>query len=118
MARTAGRKGRSWRECQAVVRARSDTCVLCGHGGARDVNHDLGLEQARALGVANDPDHCSPIHGVTSRCPTCPPRWSPRLQTNVQPSCNGILGKRSIAEYRAGRTLRKKPVLVRPDRDW
>jgi hypothetical protein len=97
-ARTSGRKGRGWRECQAVVRARSDICCWCGHPAALDVNHDLGLVEARALGVANDPDYCSPIHGIRSRCPVCPKRWSPRLKTYVRRACNSELGNRPLHE--------------------
>ena len=103
MARTAGRKGASWRKCQTVVRARSDICCWCGHPGANDVNHDLGLAAARALGVANDPDYCSPIHGATSGCPVCPRKRSRKAGRVVQRNCNGELGARPLAEALASR---------------
>lgn len=111
MARTAGRKGASWRKCQAVVRERDgDICVWCGHPGANDVNHNLGLARARALGLANDPNHCSPIHGATSGCPVCPPRRSRKAGRVVRRNCNGELGARPLAEALAATR--------RGDREW
>jgi hypothetical protein len=103
-AATAGRKGRGWRWCQTVVRARSDICCWCGHPGARDVNHDLGLAQARALGLANDPGYCSPIHGATSGCPLCPRRYSRKVGRYVRRNCNGELGARPLAQALAQRS--------------
>lgn len=100
---TAGRKGARWRACQEVVRSRSDICCWCGHGGARDVNHDLGLAVARQLGVANNPDYCSPIHGATSGCPVCPRRWSKKAHGVVSRNCNGQLGARPLAQALAQR---------------
>lgn len=111
LARTAGRKGASWRKCQTVVRARSDICCWCGHPGANDVNHDLGLAAARALGVANDPNHCSPIHGASSGCPVCPRRYSRKTKGMVRRNCNGELGARPLAEALALR-------VVAGDRQW
>lgn len=94
--RTAGRKGARWQRCRLIVLARSDICCWCGHPGAGDANHDLGLEVARSQGLANNPDYCSPIHGAFSPCPYCPARWSPKFKRLVQPNCNAILGARPL----------------------
>lgn len=97
-ARTAGRKGSAWRACQQAVRERDgDICVWCGHPGSGDTNHNLGLAAARELGLANDPQHCSPIHGSQSGCPVCPPVYSRNTKRWVRRNCNGEVGSRPLA---------------------
>ncbi|MGI5232873.1 hypothetical protein [Actinoallomurus sp. CA-142502] len=67
-----GRTGRPWRRARAQVLAASTVCVLCGHEGAGDVDHDPPLTVIRALGLDPcDPALLRPAHGSLSRCPTC-----------------------------------------------
>lgn len=92
--KSAGRCGAVWRRTQATVLSRSDICCFCGHPGADAVNHDDGwllAPQSR-----NDPDRCSPIHGVAG-CPYCKPRWSKKLRRLVPPACNSLVGARPLA---------------------
>lgn len=66
--RAEGAAGKALRE--AVLRTYGDTCWICQHGGARQVDH--------VESVADRPDleftlsNCRPAHGAPgNRCPVC-----------------------------------------------
>jgi 5-methylcytosine-specific restriction endonuclease McrA len=55
---------------QLVFRTYGSTCWLCGHGGARQVDHVESVTEhpERAWELSN----CRPAHGSPkNRCPTC-----------------------------------------------
>lgn len=77
MPRSKGRTGRPWRRVAQELRDSTDVCSICGHGGARTVDHDPPLKVLEALGLdprdrqflriahgSGDPRHPNP-------CPTC-----------------------------------------------
>jgi hypothetical protein len=77
MPRSKGREGRPWRRVKAEVLAASDVCWLCGHSGARTVDHDPPLHWLEANGLdPRDPQYLRVAHGSGSNvrpnpCPTC-----------------------------------------------
>jgi hypothetical protein len=77
MARSKGRTGRPWRRIAAQVRAATDICVICGHAGARTVDHDPPLRILETLGLdPRDPQYLRIAHGSgdarnPNPCPTC-----------------------------------------------
>lgn len=72
-ARTAGRKGRPWRRVrQQVLAEHAGICGLCGHGGARYVDHRIPIGKWRAMGGdPNDPANLQPAHGALNKCAEC-----------------------------------------------
>lgn len=76
VARWAGRSTRKWREVRRAVLDHSTVCHWCGHPGANAVDHHpipLTVLLRSSPELAEDPDHCAPIHGVEG-CPICPSR--------------------------------------------
>lgn len=72
VARTAGRKGRTWREAKAKLHSISTLCWWCGHEGAYEADHEPTRETLLSLGMdPNDLQYLRPIHGGSCRCPTC-----------------------------------------------
>ena len=68
VAKWAGRKGRPWERTRRAILARSNTCHLCGHEGAGEVDHII----PRSLGGNPvDPGNLAPAHGWKSPCPIC-----------------------------------------------
>jgi 5-methylcytosine-specific restriction endonuclease McrA len=73
------RTGHRFRTTAAAVLAESDLCWLCGHGGARTVDHIIPVKDWLARfgnyeGV-NQRSNLAPAHGQrgrqSNRCPTC-----------------------------------------------
>jgi hypothetical protein len=54
---------------QVVFATFGDTCHLCGHGGARQVDHVVSVLEAPSL--AWELSNCRPAHGTKNRCPIC-----------------------------------------------
>lgn len=73
-----GRTGRPWRRIRTAVLAASDVCWVCGHGGARAVDHVVPLSSG---GPPLDPGNLRPIHG-NEECPDC------------KVNCNAVKGDR------------------------
>ncbi|WP_084963737.1 HNH endonuclease [Thermoactinospora rubra] len=67
MPRSKGRGGRPWRRIRAQILAASQTCWICGHGGADTVDHVIPLTLG---GAPLDPANLRPAHGVKG-CPVC-----------------------------------------------
>lgn len=93
----AGRSTRHWREVvRPAVLGRSTICHWCGHGGANTVDHHpipLKVLLRSAPELAEDPNHCAPIHG-TEGCPVCPRQYSRRLKRMALRVCNGEKGSK------------------------
>lgn len=65
-----GAEGHRWEKFKRLVFATyGDVCVVCGHGGARDVDHVIPLTENPSLVFSLQ--NCRPIHGTKSRCPVC-----------------------------------------------
>ena len=63
-------EGRRWRAYRALVLAsKGDTCHLCGHGGARQLDHVISFLERPDLGW--DYANLEPCHGTRNRCPVC-----------------------------------------------
>lgn len=58
-------KARARREC---FERYGDTCWVCGHGGAREVDH---LDERARGGASYDLANLRPAHGSYSPCPVC-----------------------------------------------
>lgn len=72
VARTAGRKGRKYREAKAQLHAISTTCWLCGHGDAYEADHEPPRKVLLKLGLdPNSLEYMRPAHGSSCPCPTC-----------------------------------------------
>lgn len=73
MAASSGRKGRPWRRArEKTFEAYGDTCHLCQHYGAGDIDHVIPKETWKAMGGhLEDPANLRPAHGAESRCPVC-----------------------------------------------
>jgi hypothetical protein len=98
MPRGPGRDGRPWRRAAKAARAASDLCWLCGHHGARQVDHDPPLVELKQQGLdPNDPRFHKIAHGggnaqTDNPCPTCHRR------------CNQVKGvKRTLPKPRGSR---------------
>lgn len=102
MARSKGRTGRPWRRAAQAARDATDICWICGHAGARTVDHEPPLSVLEAHGLdPRDPQYLRIAHGSGGRqapnpCPTC------------RRYCNQLKGTRS------GFTL----PTVTPSRNW
>lgn len=60
-------RGRPWKRVRRRVLDDSDTCWLCGHLGADEVDHVIPI----SLGGAQlDPANLRPAHGIRG-CPFC-----------------------------------------------
>lgn len=73
MARSKGRTGRPWRRVAQALRDATDICVICGHGGARTVDHDPPLSVLEAAGLdPRDPQFLRIAHGAPNNpCHAC-----------------------------------------------
>lgn len=95
-----GRTTRHWREVvRPTVLGRSTVCHWCGHPGSRTVDHHpipLVILLRVSPELAEDPDHCAPIHGREG-CPLCPPRWSRKLRSMQPRRCNQEKGAKANA---------------------
>lgn len=99
---------------QLVFRTYGDVCIVCQHGGARQVDHLISVTERPDL--CWDLSNCRPIHGSPgNKCPVC------------FLNCNGIKGmgsveraRRIIAERIAEHAGKKPPPRVRdaPGRAW
>jgi 5-methylcytosine-specific restriction endonuclease McrA len=69
MGSSQGPNGHRYREARRAVLAQSDTCHLCGHGGADQADHLASRSLNPEIDVA-DPSNLAPAHGVKG-CPTC-----------------------------------------------
>ncbi|HEY6595939.1 MAG TPA: HNH endonuclease [Asanoa sp.] len=66
-----GRRGRPWRRLREMVFARDgDRCHVCGHHGAREIDH---LIRRADGGPPMDPNNLAPAHGTRSPCYLCEP---------------------------------------------
>lgn len=84
----------------AVLTAHGRICHTCGHGGAEECDHVIGVTAWRRRQLDGDPHHPSnlaPIHGQA--CPTCRKR------------CHQV---KTATEAYAGRATRKRPVEQHP----
>ena len=117
--------GHRWRIFkQLVTRTYGDTCMVCGHGGARQAGHVIPITERPDLtfSLAN----IRPVHGVPgNRCYQC-------SKNGI--NCNGIMGmgtveraRRIIAEKVAGKQGKDRPPapaappgreIPEPGRDW
>lgn len=59
---------RRWRTLRADTLAKTDICILCGHGGSTQGGHKL--PRATHPHLALDPTNVGSIHGPEG-CPTC-----------------------------------------------
>lgn len=73
MARSKGRTGRPWRRAAQALRDATNICVICGHGGARTIDHDPPLSVLEAEGLdPRLPEFLRIAHGAPDNpCPTC-----------------------------------------------
>lgn len=73
MPRSKGRTGRPWRRVAQALRDATDVCAICGHSGARTVDHDPPLSALEAHGLdPRDPQFLRIAHGAPRNpCPTC-----------------------------------------------
>lgn len=80
MSTTHGRSGRPWRRTRRLVFATyGRICHICRHdiepAQPGEVDHwPLTVDELRAAGLdPNNPAHCRPAHGTSSRCRVCLP---------------------------------------------
>jgi len=69
-----GRRGRPYLRGRAFVLAASEVCWICGHPGARTIDHVITVKECRERGLLhllNDPANMRPAHGAGNRCPEC-----------------------------------------------
>lgn len=108
-----------------AVRARwGDVCWLCGHGGARQVDHLIS--QTERPDLIWDVSNCRPAHGAPGNpCPVCTRLAGRKIH------CNQLRGwgsperaRRLITELTGGQsppvTGKARPPAVRPEtgREW
>lgn len=68
----AQRKGRPYRTAKANLQRRTQMCWLCGHTGARELDHEPALKILLAAGLdPNDEQYHRAAHGTSCPCPTC-----------------------------------------------
>jgi hypothetical protein len=84
------RDGQRYRTTAAQILAESDRCWLCGHGGARTIDHIVTVKNWLAqFGTYEGVNHLTnlaPAHGAPHNpCPTCAQH------------CNQLRGSRSLA---------------------
>lgn len=89
MPRIKGHNGRPYRRIRAQVLALSDTCGICGHPGADQVDC---IQPVSLGGSDTDPTNLRPSHGSSAPCPICPQRNGKRR------SCNQERGNRVTAK--------------------
>lgn len=69
------RNGHRYRTAVAELRARTDLCWICGHRGARTLDHLITVKMWGAMfdtydGI-NDPENTDIAHGTGNECPEC-----------------------------------------------
>lgn len=94
-----GRRGRSWRRVRARVLAKSTICILCGHPGSQDVNHNIPLSIAPELGETES--NLSPIHG-SNGCYFCPRRADGKTRKCNHEQGSGVLRAIPVVHVSAG----------------
>jgi 5-methylcytosine-specific restriction endonuclease McrA len=95
---------------QLVFRTYGDVCVVCGHGGARHVDHVISRTEwpEGAFELAN----CRPIHGAPGNpCPVCSARAGKNVHcNNIKSGMSLARAKRKVEEIVAGgQKTQKKP---------
>ncbi|BCJ45329.1 hypothetical protein GCM10010168_85980 [Actinoplanes ianthinogenes] len=66
------RKGRPYRRAKQALQDATQTCWLCGHHGARELDHEPPLSRLLDLGLDPlDPQYHKAAHGTSCPCPTC-----------------------------------------------
>lgn len=83
-----GRRGRRWNDAKrACFELYGDQCWVCGHYGAREVDHVIPVSQG---GAPYDIQNLRPAHGSNSPCMLCKSRRGTRGR-----SCNQERNKRA-----------------------
>lgn len=77
--------GEAYRKARAAVLELSDVCHLCGHPGARQVDHLIPLSLG---GDMSDPHNLAPAHGggrpdVDNPCPICGKRCNQKRGNTI-----------------------------------
>jgi hypothetical protein len=85
---------------RSVIAFYGDVCHLCGHGGARGVDHLI--PQTDRPDLVYVMSNCRPVHGTYNRCPVC------------RQHCNQVRGGYSIE--RARRILAERAPKAEPPR--
>lgn len=68
----AYRKGRPYRRAKATLQGNTQTCWLCGHAGAYELDHEPALTLLLDMGLdPNDAQYHRAAHGSSCPCPTC-----------------------------------------------
>lgn len=110
--RRHGAAGHRWDTFRRLVFATyGDTCHLCGHGGARQVDHLQSVTEHPELAftLAN----CRPIHGVPgNRCPVC------RQACNQLKSGYSLERARRIVAERTGQPPPERKPPGESGREW
>jgi len=66
------RRGGRYRKAKQDLHAATDMCWLCGHAGARELDHEPSLDVLLRMGLdPHDSAYHRAAHGTSSRCPTC-----------------------------------------------
>jgi hypothetical protein len=109
-------KGRRWEAFgRLVIATYGNTCWLCGHGGARQVDHVIATADQPALTWKME--NCRPAHGAPGNaCATCSRDCGQAVY------CNQLRGamtperfRRILAEKAAGNVTAARPARPRPD---
>ena len=92
-------EGHRWKIfTQLVFRTYGDSCVVCGHGGARHVDHVISRTEWPE-GVF-ELTNCLPIHGAPGNpCPVCTKRAGRKVHcNNIKSGMSLARAKRKVAE--------------------
>ena len=115
-------EGHRWHIFTQLVRATyGDICVVCGHGGAHQVDHLESVTEKP--GLAWDLANCRPIHGSPRNpCPLCTELAGTKIYCNQIKTMGSIQRAQRIIQEKieansGGKTPEKRRPAVRPAAD-
>jgi hypothetical protein len=66
------RRGRAYRKAKQDLHKATQTCWLCGHAGAFELDHEPAIDTLLSLGLnPQDAQYHRAAHGTSCPCPTC-----------------------------------------------
>ena len=113
--------GARWDRFRRLVFATyGDTCWICGHGGARQVDHVESITEHPELVYALS--NCRPAHGSPRNpCPVCSVAAGRKIHCNQLKAGMGVERARRIINGRTGNVIppaRPESPRDDPGRDW
>lgn len=95
---------------QLVFRTYGDVCIVCGHGGARCVDHVISRTERPDLTF--ELSNCRPIHGAPGNpCPVCTAQADRKIHCNqIKSGMTLERAKRKVAEIVAAGEKAKTPL--------